>query len=123
MTTALWCILAAAILPQLAGIFAKASSEYDNESPRDYLARQEGAKARANAAMQNGYEGLPLFFAAVIIAHYLQADQSNIDLLALSYVGSRIIYNFVYIKGMGTIRSLVWMFGLGCNIGLFITAA
>ena len=123
MTIAFWCILAAGILPQLAGLYAKASRDYDNEQPRDFLAAQQGAKARANAAMQNGYEGLALFIGAVIIAHFLQADQAKIDMLALGYVGSRVIYSTVYIKGFGTVRSIVWALGIACIIGLFVISA
>lgn len=123
MTIAFWCILAAGILPQLTGIFAKASTDYDNEQPRDFLAAQQGAKSRANAAMQNGYEGLALFVGAVIIAHILQADQAKVDMLALGYIAARVVYNIVYIKGLGTIRSIVWMMGIACIVGLFVIAA
>lgn len=123
MTIAFWCVLAAGILPQLSGLYAKASRDYDNEHPRDFLAAQQGAKARANAAMQNGYEGLALFIGAVIIAHFLQADQARIDMLALGYIGLRVIYCIVYIKGLGTIRSMVWALGTACIIGLFVIAA
>ncbi len=123
MTIAFWCVLAAGILPQLAGLYAKASRDYDNENPRDFLAVQQGAKARANAAMQNGYEGLALFIGAVIIAHILQADQAKVDMLSLAYIAARVIYSIVYIKGLGTIRSIVWAIGIACIVGLFVIAA
>ena len=123
MTIALWCLLAAGILPQLFGMYAKASKDFDNNNPREYLSHVEGKKARAVAAMANGYEGLPLFVAAVLTAHFLQAPQSTVDMLALGYIASRIVFGFLYIAGQGTLRSLVWVAGLGCIIGLFVISA
>lgn len=123
MTMALWCILVAGLLPQCFGIYAKASKDFDNNNPREYLAKVEGKKARAVAAMANGYEGFPLFAVAVIIAHMLHAEQGTVDLLASGYIVSRVAFGFLYIAGLGTLRSLVWLAGLGCVIGLFVVAA
>jgi len=123
MTVALWCVLVAGMLPQFFGFYAKASRDFDNENPRIYLANLSGAKARAVAAMNNGYEGFPLFAAAVIIAHMLHAEQSTVDMLALAYIASRIAHGILYIAGKGTLRSLVWIAGLGCIIALFVVAA
>ena len=69
MTIALWCLLVAGLLPQLFGVYAKASKGFDNNNARAWLTTVEGKKARAVAAMANGYEGLPLFVAAVLTAH------------------------------------------------------
>ena len=123
MTIALWCLLAAGILPQLFGVYAKASKGFDNNNPREFIAHLEGKKARAAAAMANGYEGLPLFVAAVLTAHMLHATQSTVDLLALGYIASRVAFGFLYIAGLGTLRSLVWVGGLACIIGLFVISA
>lgn len=123
MTIAFWCVLAAGILPQLVGIYAKTSKEYDNENPREYLAQLEGRSARAVAAMANGYEGLPLFFAAVIIAHLAQVDPFWLNAMALTYVISRVVYNVLYVVGLGTLRSVVWLVGLGSVVTLFVMAA
>jgi len=123
MTIALWCLLVAGILPQLMGVYAKTEKGFDNNNPREFLAHVDGKKARAVAAMANGYEGLPLFVAAVLTAHMLHATQSTVDLLALGYIASRVVFGFVYIAGLGTLRSLVWCAGLGCIIGLFVISA
>jgi len=123
MTIALWCLLVAGILPQLFGVYAKASKGFDNNNPRAWLATMEGKKARAVAAMENGYEGLPLFVAAVLTAHLLHAEQTTVNLLAVGYIVARIIFGIVYIAGIGTLRSLVWIAGLGCIIGLFVISA
>lgn len=123
MTIALWCVLIAGLLPQCVGLYAKASKDFDNNSPREYLAKLDGKRARAAAAMANGYEGFPLFAAAVIIAHILQGEQSTANLLAMGYITSRIVYGYFYIAGKGTVRSIVWLAGLACIIGLFVVAA
>ena len=123
MTIAYWCILAAGILPQMVGLYAKIDKTFDNNDPRVYLGKLEGAKARAVAAMENGYEGLPLFIAAVIIAHLTGANQTWIDTLAVAYLISRVLFSIIYISGKGTLRSLVWTVGLGCIIGLFVISA
>lgn len=123
MTIALWCVLIAGILPQIVGLYAKASRDFDNNNPREYLAKLQGKRARAVAAMNNGYEGFPLFAAAVIIAHTLQGPQDTANLLAMGYIASRVVYGVLYIAGLGTLRSLVWIAGLACVIGLFVLAA
>ena len=49
-----WLMLAAAIVPFLSAILAKAGGQkFDNNDPRPWLARQEGWRARANAAQSN----------------------------------------------------------------------
>lgn len=122
MTIALWCVLVAGILPQFFGIYAKASKDFDNNNPREYLARLEGKRARAVAAMANGYEGFPLFAAAVIIASMLKGPQFATDMLALGYIATRFAYGVLYIAGKGTLRSVVWMAGLACIVTLFVKA-
>lgn len=66
--------------------------------------------------MENGYEGLPLFVAAVLVAHLVPllnpshiANQLMINMLALGYMATRIAFGFLYIAGLGTLRSLVWV--------------
>ena len=79
---AYWCVLVAAFLPVVcAGIaksgrfgVARSKGGYDNQNPRDWLARQEDWRARANAAQANSFEALPFFIGAVVIAHQLGAQ-------------------------------------------------
>jgi uncharacterized MAPEG superfamily protein len=79
--------------------------------------------ARANNAQANTFEALPFFFAAVIIAHLLQAPQWRIDALALIFVGLRIVYVAAYVKNLANLRSLVWVLALLANIGLLFAGA
>ena len=93
MTIAYACILIMGLLPNVAtGIAKKGFEGYDNSMPRQWLAKQDGFRARANAAQANLFESLPLFFAAVIIAQIAHAPQFRIDVLAIGFVIARIAY-------------------------------
>ena len=125
-TIAHWCILFMALLPILCAGLAKKSGfgkarrdgGYDNVDPRQWLAKQTGWAARANAAQANTFECLPFFFAAVIIAHELGALQLRLDLLAVVFVVLRIMYVMMYIAGMAKMRSAIWTLALLVNIGI-----
>ncbi len=124
MTTAYWCVLAAALMPYLfAGIAKFGDRRYDNRAPRDFLAALDGRQKRADWAQQNSFEAFPAFAAAVIIAHLAQGSQSAINALALVFVALRLAYGWAYITDRPTLRSLVWIAALGCVVGLFVVAA
>ena len=120
MTIAYYCILFMGLLPIVAaGIAKKGFEGYDNSVPREWLAKQTGFRARANAAQGNLFESLPLFFAAVIIASIAKAPQDRIDLLAIGFVLARIAYLICYVANWPTTRTIVWFFGIICVIALF----
>lgn len=124
MTTAYWCVLAAALMPYLfAGIAKFGDRRYDNRAPRDFLSSLEGRQKRADWAQQNSFEAFPAFAAAVIIAHLAQAAQGAINTLAVAFVLLRIVYGWAYITDRPTLRSLVWIAALACMVGLFVVAA
>ena len=126
MTTAYWCVLIAAYLPiAFTGIakFGAGGKDFDNAAPRAMLAKLDGWRARANWAQANGFEAFPPFAAAVIIAHLTAVPQARIDLLALSFIGLRLVYGALYIANLATLRSIVWIASVGCVIGLFVSAA
>jgi uncharacterized MAPEG superfamily protein len=120
MTIAYYCVLVMGLLPIVAaGIAKKGFDNYDNAQPREWLAKQTGFRARANAAQANLFESLPFFFAAVIIASISNAPQHRIDLLAVGFVLARIAYLICYVANWPTTRSIVWAIGLACVIALF----
>lgn len=120
MTIAYACILFMGLFPYVAaGIAKKGFEGYDNSMPRQWLAQQTGFRARANAAQANLFESLPLFFAAVIIAHLQNAPQLRIDVLAVGFVIARIAYLICYIANWPTTRSFVWLIGLACVVAIF----
>ena len=58
LTVAYWCVFIACGLPYLAAWIAKTGSfgPRDNTHPRDWAARQNGWRARANSAQANSFE-------------------------------------------------------------------
>ncbi len=124
MTLALWCLLVATLLPiACAGIAKWGFVGFDNHRPREWLARQEGWRARAHSAQQNSWEALAVFGAAVLTAHVAHAPQSTVDLLALGFISARLAYIACYLADLASLRSLVWLAGLGCSIALFVVSA
>lgn len=128
-TIAYWCVLVAAFLPMVCAGIAKygmtstpkREGGYDNSNPRAWMARQTDWRARANAAQANSFEALPFFFAAVIIAHLLQAGQTRLDLLALLFVVLRVAYIIMYLANLASARSMIWALALLVNIGILFS--
>ena len=65
---------------------------------------------------------MPLFFGAVLLAQQLGADPARVDALALTYVLLRMVYIACYLRGLGTLRSLVWLAAIGVNLAIFFVA-
>jgi uncharacterized MAPEG superfamily protein len=120
MTIAYWCVLFMGLFPYVAtGIAKKGFEDYDNSMPREWLAKQTGFRARANAAQANLFESLPLFFVAIVIVTIAGAPQGRIDLLALGFVAARILYLICYVANWPAIRSFVWLAGIACVVAIF----
>lgn len=129
MTIANWTILAACALPVLTVGLAKGASarlnreqRYNNARPRQWEAALSGWQQRAHAAHQNGFEALPLFIAAVILAQQAHADQGRIDLLAMTFIAVRLAYVAAYLMNLAALRSLIWAAGVGCCVALLAMA-
>ena len=128
-TIAHWCVLVMAIMPIVCtgiakyGMFSKSRRDggYDNHNPRAWLAKQTDWRARANAAQANTFEALPFFFAAIIIAHQLQARQTVLDILALMFVFLRAAYVLMYVADMAKTRSAIWFAALLVNVWILFT--
>ena len=124
MTTAFWCVLIAALLPYVAAVIAKAGARsFDNNAPREWLAKQQGFRARANAAQQNSFEAFAFFAVAVLVAHVSRGQQGLVDLLAMAFIAARVLYLAVYVAGWGAVRSLIWAVGVAATVWIFLTAA
>jgi uncharacterized MAPEG superfamily protein len=118
MNVAHLCVLVAALLPIVTVGGAKAQPAYDNAAPRAFLGRLDGWRARANWAHQNHFEAFAPFAAGVILAEMAHAAQARIDMLAVAFIVFRILYTFIYIAGVATVRTLVWIGGLVCTVWL-----
>lgn len=127
LSVAYWSMITAAVLPYVCAVVAKRGGSagargqgaFDNHQPRAWLARQTGWRARANAAQANSFEALPLFMAAVIVAHQLGANQVRLDLMAFLFVVLRMVYILMYLADLATARSAVWALAFLVNLAIF----
>jgi uncharacterized MAPEG superfamily protein len=111
MTVALWCVLIAFLLPYLCVAIAKAGGRFrlrDNYDPRDFLDSLEGAPRRAYA---------------VIVAHLAgNAELVTINVLAVLFITSRLLYIICYLADWAVLRSLVWFVGVGLVLSFFFVS-
>lgn len=125
MSLATICLAVACVLPILCAGLAKrggiANRSFDNHAPRAWLAKQEGAAARANAAQQNSWEALAIFGPAVLSAQLGHAPPELVDGLAVAFVVLRLAYVGLYVADRASLRSIVWTAGLLVSLGLFFT--
>ena len=124
MTTALWCLLIAGLLPIVCAWISKwGASDFDNANPRDWLARQEGHRKRAHAAQSNSWEAFALFSTAVLVTLHQKADSEQLDRLAVFFIVSRVLYIVFYLVDRSTLRSLAWLAGLITTFTIFASGA
>ncbi|MBV4473085.1 MULTISPECIES: MAPEG family protein [Pseudomonas] len=126
MTVALWCVLIAIFLPYLCTVVAKVAGGYrlsDNHDPRDFLESLNGLARRAHAAQLNGFEVTPAFVAAVLVAHLVgTAELVTVNVLAVLFITSRLLYIICYLADWAILRSLVWFVGMGLIVSFFIVS-
>jgi uncharacterized MAPEG superfamily protein len=124
LTLAYWILLVAFFLPFVAAGVAKAGRrDYDNADPRGWESKLSGHRARAVAAMNNTFESLPFFAAAVIVAHQLGAPQGRLDALAAAWLVLRVVYLWLYVADKATARSIVWLGGIVVTVWIFVLGA
>ena len=120
MTTALWCVMVAGLLPYAATGAAKWGFKgFDNNNPRAWLAAQTGFRARGNAAQANSFEAFPFFAAAVLTASWNHAPQGSVDGFALAFIAALVLYLTAYLANWASFRSLCWMIGVGLVVRIF----
>ncbi len=84
-----------------------------NAGPRDEPGPPVGkVTGRLQRAQANLYETLPLFAAAVLIAHVAHREGALTLLGAWTYLVMRIIYVPLYAFGVPGVRSVAWMLSL-----------
>ncbi|MDD2052655.1 MAPEG family protein [Pseudomonas putida] len=128
MTVAFWCVLIALFLPYLCIGIAKFSGGKfglrQNHDPRAFLATLDGFAKRAHSAQLNSFEVTPAFAAAVIIAHIAgNAELVTINVLAVLFITSRLLYIICYLADWAVLRSLVWFVGMALIVSLFVVSA
>lgn len=127
MTIALWCLLAALILPYVwlpvvVSERKKQLGDVDNKQPRAQTAKLEGMGARAYAAHQNAFEALALFAPAVLVAHVTHANPTWSNLLAITWVVARLLHGVMYIADIDKARSGMFFLAFLSVLGQFALA-
>jgi uncharacterized MAPEG superfamily protein len=125
MTVPFVCLLIVALLPYtlstLSGYFkVKQLGSLDNKYPRVQAAELEGIGARAWAAQMNAWEALPVFTAAVLVAHVAGADPDKSATAAVLFVGLRVLHAAFYLANLDVLRSIAFLGALACAIRLFV---
>ncbi|MGL5742230.1 MAG: MAPEG family protein [Legionella sp.] len=124
MTTLIVCLFIAILLPYILKVivarFMQEEGAYDNHYPRMQQARLQGMGARALGAHQNGFESLLVFAIAAITAIAMHQVDAIIQILAIIYIVSRLLYNFFYLMDKSTLRSITWFVGFGCCLAILL---
>lgn len=125
IAVAYWCVLAAAVLPYIWVGIAKAGARgYDNRDPRGWAAQQQDARRRrAHAAHLNAFEAFPAFAAGVVLADIAGVADATVALYAIVFVAARVLHGAFYLADRATLRSIVWLVGIACSVGLIVQAA
>lgn len=91
-----------------------------NMSPRDgAMPPLSPVAERLKRAQDNLFETLPIFIAAVLIAHVAGRETSQTALGAQIYLGARVLYVPLYAFGVPMVRSLVWIVSI-VGLGMIV---
>jgi uncharacterized MAPEG superfamily protein len=117
----LWFVPIAAILAIASKIptvvaMNREGSGYDNHQPREQQSRLTGWGRRALAAHQNTMESFPLFAAGMLTGAVLQADAALLTACGAIFIVARIVYIYLYIADIATLRSIVWGVGFAASL-------
>ncbi len=114
LTLLAWICALALVHILLAALFR--TREYGskwNAGPRDEAMPPVGKlTGRLERAQRNLFETLPLFAAAVLIAHAAGKEAPLTTLGAMLYFWGRVVYLPLYMAGVAYVRSLVWIVSL-----------
>lgn len=91
-------------------------------SPRDTPRQLTGFAGRAQRALNNHFEGLILFTAAVVVVTLSGQSTATTATCAFVYLGARLLYLPAYLFGWSPWRSLIWFVGFIATTVMLILA-
>jgi uncharacterized MAPEG superfamily protein len=115
-----WTLVLAVVQILLPAMLRTSETGVDyNAGPRDApsSAPVGTVTARLQRAQHNLFETLPLFAAAILIAHAADRTGALTYWGAVIYLAARVLYVPLYAAGIPVIRSLIWLVSL---IGLIL---
>jgi len=95
---------------------------YDNSHPREQQSKLTGFGARAVAGHQNAFESLLIFGLAVLAVLATGKVNMVAETAAIVHVAARVAYQVLYLKNMGTLRSLSWFVAIIASFTVFCQA-
>lgn len=117
-------LLFAGAMPWIcAGIAKGGQKNYDNHNPREWLAKQTGYRARANAAQANCFEAFPMYAVGVLLAMLSDIEADQLELWAGLFIAARVIYVACYVMDKDKLRSLAWLVGVISTVALYVLSA
>lgn len=123
LVLALAALLQAAQLMLAAALRDRQTGTAYNLGPRDAPAPPlTGAAGRADRALKNHYEGLPLFAIAVLVLVLADKTTGLTAALAWVYLGARLLYVPAYLLGLSPWRSVIWFAGFLSTLALLVMA-
>jgi uncharacterized MAPEG superfamily protein len=128
MTTPFWCLFVIVLMPFVLSPVVvwqrmRQFGKVDNKNPRQQQAQLTGLGARAQAAENNAFEALPVFASAVLVSHLAGAAVGTAATLSLVFVAARVVHAVCYLADIDALRSLAWLVGMVCCVGLFVASA
>ena len=117
-------LLFAGAMPWIcAGIAKGGQKNYDNQNPREWLAKQTGYRARANAAQANCFEAFPMYAVGVLLAMLSDIEADQLELWAGLFIAARVAYVACYVMDKDKLRSLAWLVGVVSTVALYVLSA
>ncbi len=117
-------LLFAGAMPWIcAGIAKGGQRNYDNHNPREWLAKQTGYRARANAAQANCFEAFPMYAVGVLLAMLSDIEADQLELWAGLFIAARVAYVACYVMDKDKLRSLAWLVGVVSTVALYVLSA
>ncbi|WJG10855.1 MAPEG family protein [Aliiglaciecola sp. LCG003] len=124
MTTILICLAIATIMPILfkapLAVAMNQQGGYDNRHPRAQQSQLSGFGGRAKAVHENSFEALIMFTPGALAAIVTHQVGDIAQYLAITFIIARTIYAFCYWFNIHVLRSVVWLVGFICSIGLLV---
>jgi uncharacterized MAPEG superfamily protein len=117
-------LLFAGAMPWIcAGIAKGGQKNYDNHNPREWLAKQTGYRARANAAQANCFEAFPMYAVGVLLAMLSDIEADQLEMWAGLFIAARVAYVALYVMDKDKLRSLAWLVGVVSTVALYVLSA
>ena len=117
-------LLFAGAMPWIcAGIAKGGQKNYDNHNPREWLAKQTGYRARANAAQANCFEAFPMDAVGVLLAMLSDIEADQLEMWAGLFIAARVAYVAFYVMDKDKLRSLAWLVGVVSTVALYVLSA